>query len=543
MTIKGHHCVARALRDHGVDTVFGLLGDANMLHVHDYTEHEGGTFVSAVDERGAVSMADGYARIRGTAGVVTVTHGPATTNTITALVEAVRADSPILLITGDPVSKRYFPQEIDLEGLARLSGADYWRVRTPEHLVDDLAMVLAKVELTRRPLVLNIPFDFQFADLEYARSPFRPVEPQVTGPDEAALDRALGVLASARRPVVVAGRGAVLADAGKELVGLADALGAPLASTAGAKDLFSGHPYDIGIIGTVARPKALDVINSSDCLIVFGAGLNDHTTVGGALLRDKAIVRCDLRPEKLLRATPADAVVLGDAKAIATEMLDRLREAELEPGTWRISALGPAGMPGVPVSEDFTDRSGPGGIDPRTAMIRLDEILPRPRQVVTDVGRFVTAPWRYLHADAGTRFFQTGGNWSSIGLGVAAAIGAASAAPDHLTVAVVGDGGGMMGIVEFSTAVRNRIPFLLVVVNDRCYGAEYPKLINHGVDPDYASLGWPSLAGVARSLGGAGHTVRTPAELDAAVAAIRHPLDTPTLIELEVDRRIEPSES
>jgi thiamine pyrophosphate-dependent acetolactate synthase large subunit-like protein len=542
MTMKAYRCLARSLRDHGVDTMFGVLGDANMLHVHDFTEHEGGHYVSAVDERGAVSMADGYARIRGGVGVATVTHGPGATNTLTALVEAVRADSPVLLITGDPVARRYFPQEFDLEGLARLAGADYWRVRSPGHLVDDVAMVLAKVATTRKPLLLNFAFDLQFADLEYQPSRYRAVTGQVATPDEASIDAALGVIASARRPLVIAGRGAVLADAGEELIQLADALGAPLATSAAAKDLFVGHPYDLGIVGNVARPKTLEVVGQSDCLIVFGAALNEHTTVRGSLLEGKAIVRCDVRPEKLVHPT-AQAVVVGDARGVATQMLSQLKAAELDTGSWRVKALGPEGMRSFLPRDDFTDRSSEAGLDPRTAMIKLDELLPKQRQVISDIGRFIAAPWRYLHAGPGGRFVQTGGNWASIGLGIAAAIGAARAAPDHLTICVAGDGGGMMGMIEFSTAVRNRIPFLLVILNDHCYGAEYPKLINHGVDPGYAGLDWPSFADVARSLGGGGVKVRTLAELERAAGEIPLELTAPTLLEIEIDPRITPAES
>lgn len=542
MRMKGHQCVAKALREHGVSILFGLLGDANMLHVNAFTEHEGGRYVSAVDERGALSMADGYSRISGEVGVATVTHGPAATNTITSLIEAVRADSAVVLITGDPVPKRYFPQEIDLEGVAKLSGADYWRVRSPEHLVDDIAMVLTKVALARRPIVLNIPFEHQFADLTYEVSPYRHLPRQVLAPDESAIDEALGVVASARRPIILAGRGAVLADARGELIELADALGAPLATTAGAKDAFTGHPFDLGIIGSVARPKSLDVVGASDCLLVFGAGLGDHTTDGGALIEGKALVRCDVRAEKLVRAGAPQAVVLGDARSIATEMLRQLKAAELEPRSWRRQFMGPGGTSGWNPRDDFVDRSSDDKLDPRTAMIRLDELIPKRRQVVTDVGRFVTAPWRYLHAESAAKFFQTGGNWSSIGLGVAAAIGAACAADEYLTVCVVGDGGGMMGLIEFSTAVRNKIPFLLIVINDRCYGAEYPKLRNHGVDPAYSFLDWPNFADIARALGGIGHTVRTVEELNAAVSEIPFPLDRPTLIEIEADPEIDPSE-
>lgn len=146
-----HAAVARALTDNGVETMFGLLGDANMFHVAEFVHAQQGRFVGAVVEGGAVSMADGYARVSGRVGVVSVTHGPGAANTVNAMVEAVRAHSPVLLITGDTPAQRGYPQQIDLNALFSATGADYHRVVSPSHVIDDIAITLARVAATGRP--------------------------------------------------------------------------------------------------------------------------------------------------------------------------------------------------------------------------------------------------------------------------------------------------------------------------------------------------------------------------------------------------------
>jgi acetolactate synthase I/II/III large subunit len=535
--IKGYVAAAQALRQHDVGPIFGLMGDANMHYVASFIEREGGHFVTAVDERGAAAMADGYARVSGRVGVVSITSGPAATNAMTATVEAVRVQTPLLLITGDTPPQRYYLQHINLEQLYSATGTDYWRVLAPEHIVDDIGMVLAKVAVTRRPLVLDLPHEVLHAEVDYTPSSYRVRPRQAVAPDEDALDEALGVIMSCRRPVILAGRGAVLSGARDALVELAGQLGAPLATTVNAKEFFRGVPYDIGVMGTISNARAVDVLSQSDCLIVFGAGMGVRTTDHGALSRGRAIVRCDDAPFQLGRGLAADAPVVGDARRVAERMVERLTAAGVHRGHFREDVLDPPGTTGSDPRAEFADSTAVGTLDMRTAMIRLDELLPADRVVVTDAGRFAPAAWKYLRVRDARDFLQTSGNWGSIGLGMAATIGASCAKPDRLTVGVLGDGGGMMGLIEFSSAVRNNLPVLIDILNDGSYGSEYKKFLNAGIDPKFSLMEWPEFADVAVALGGDGVTVRGLADLEDAVAHLGK-LARPMLIDIKCDPTI-----
>lgn len=535
--MRGHAAVARALRENGVETIFGLIGDGNMFYVLDFIEREQGAYVGAVAEGGAVSMADGYAKVSGKVGVASVTHGPGAANTVNALLESVKANTPLLLITADTPARRGDPQSIDIRALFGGTGAEVHRVMSSDHLVDDVALCLARTMATRKPIVLDIPIDIQNEDVDYQAQGLRGPEPQALRPDDDALDQALGILGSARRPLILAGRGAVLSGAGPALATLADLLGAPLATTASAKDMFNGHPYNLGIMGNYGLPWALDVMAKADCVAAFGAGLNRNTTVGGDLIRGRALIHCDVDPSTVTPYSPTAVSVLGDAKATAEAMVEQLREAGLEPQSFRTSQLGDGVLDQDPCT-DFTDLSTRETLDVRTAMIELDRLLPKKRVVVTDGGRFMAVPWRYLHVEEARHFVHTVA-WASIGLGVAGSVGAAVAEPDRLTVGVAGDGGAMMGIIELSTAVRHQVPLVMVIVNDGAYGAEFGKLEARGYSGKSSFVDWPDFAEVARSLGADGVTVRTVEELRQA-ASLTTDLHRPLLIDIRADPALDP---
>jgi acetolactate synthase I/II/III large subunit len=529
--MKVHSAVSRALHDNHVSRVFGLLGDANMQYISEYIV-AGGVFVNAVHEGGAVSMADGCARMSGTPAVVSVTHGPGVTNTMTALTEAVRAGSPVLLLSGDTPPRRDFVQHIDLRAVATVCGADYRAVLTPEHLVDDIAKALQHVATTRVPMLLDIGYQLLDRDVDYVTSTFSARAGGRSVPDDDSLDAALGIIASANRPVVLAGVGAVRAGAHDELVALAARLGAPLATTLLAKDFFRADPFNLGIFGTLSHRFAIDAISSADCVIAFGASLNSYTAADGALLAGKAVVHCDVRPQAIGRYCAADVAVVGDAKLTAASMLASLQSVELPAKLFCTPQL-QAELDAFAPADEYVDTGSATTLDVRTAIVELDRLLPADRAVVTDCGRFMRSPWKYLHvANAGS--FQHTVNFGSIGLGLATAIGAAVARPDRLTVAVAGDGGAMMGLIEFTTAVREQLPFVAIILNDGCYGAEYTKLQDAGLSPEHSLISWPEFADVAVSMGGHGISVRTALELKEAAAMVAAGA-LPLLIDVKMD--------
>ncbi len=537
--LEGHAAIARALADHGVEVVFGLVGDANLFIVHSLVGDEGIRFVAATHEATAVLMADGYARVTGTLGVATVTHGPGLTNTVTALVEATRARTPMLLIAGDtPAEARQNLQDVDQHRIIEACGAGVHQVRSSSTMVEDVAIAIRRAHDERGPVVLNLPVEYEWETVTYERVVSPPVRQSVS-PDHDALDAAVGVLASAKRPVVLAGRGAI--GARDQILALAERLGAPVATTLLAKGLFTGAPFDLGVMGTLSTPDSAAIISDADVIVAFGAALNRYTTSNGTFASDVAIVQVDRDPAALGRWEGLAAGVVGDAGATAQLMHDWLDQAEVPPSSFRSSAV--VGVMGTVAAEDhFVDRSTDTTVDLRSAAVRLEQMLPANRTIATDAGRFIYQTLPYLSLpEAGC--FAGGLAFGSIGLGMGLAIGAGVGRPDRPVVGLFGDGGFMLGgLTEFSTAVREGIDLIAVVANDSSYGAEHVQLHRKGLDPSLSMFEWPDLASVAESLGGRGITVHDLADLEAVREAIAT-RDRPLLIDLRADPAVLSEES
>jgi thiamine pyrophosphate-dependent acetolactate synthase large subunit-like protein len=529
--MKVHSVIAHTLRALGGDTLFGVMGDANMLYVTDFIRDCGGRYVGAVHESGATSMADGFARMRGELGLVTVTHGPGLTNTVTALTESAKARTPLLMVTGDIPSSGDPRQDVDVAAVVLPTGAAYRRVRRPTAVADELSLAIRHAYAEQRPVVVNVPADFLHVDVPFDAPVDRRAPISATEPTAAAIDEAVRVAVESERCVVLAGRGAVMAGARDALVALADRLGAVLATSLLAKNYFDSEPFDLGILGTFSSSVVLSAVGEADCILSFGSSLNEYTTADGSIVAGKRLVQCDVDPRAIGRTEPADVALVGDARLTAQAMVARLdgREPSASYRTEKLLAQLQRHTP----YDNFTDRTAAGTVDVRRAVLMVDEGLSRDRLVVTDAGRFCIAPWRYLQV-RDPRVFAHAANFGSIGLGLATAIGAAIARPDLLPVAVAGDGGLMMHLAEFTTAVRERIPLILVVLNDGCYGSEWDKLLGFGVDPRYSLVQWPELAPIAEAFGGRGVAVRSPEDFQEAFR-LAEGLSGPLLIDVKID--------
>lgn len=535
--MKTYLALSKAFVDQGLETLFGVIGDGNMLYIAAFEAEFGGRFIGSVDERGAVSMADGFARATDSVGVVTVTHGPGLTNALTALSEAVAARTPLVLLTADtPGSQRRHPQQVDREGFVRPTGAAFQRARRAEDVVEEFGRAVQQASLERRPVVLDLPVDHMQVDVSDRISQHRRANLPPIPPSPAALDDALGIVASARNPMILAGRGAVLSGAKEALIRLADLCEAPVATTVPAKSFFAGHPLDLGICGTLSHSVAVDAITSSDVIVAFGASLNDKTTDSGALLQGKAVIQCDNDPARFNMYSHANVAVHGDAATTAQAMVDLLETADYQAVSHREEVV--SQLAHRRALDDFKDLGSPGRLDARSAAIRLNDLMPRERAIVSDGGRFLQASWRYLDPVDATAHVITN-NFGSIGLGMGTAVGFAAGRPDLLTVAVLGDGGGMMGIKEFTTAVRNNLRLAVLVFNDECYGAEYSKLQEFGLDPKYSLATWPRFSDLAQAMGGRGIRVQSLEEIDALDASTWQAENLPVLIEVMIDPAID----
>lgn len=528
-----HQAIAKALADQGVTQIFGVLGDANLYMMDSFERETGGHFYSMSNEAGAVLAANGYARTSGGLGVATVTHGPALTNTVTALVESVKDHTPVLLVAGDTaVVDRDNFQAISQRDVVLPSGAGFEQVRAPETVAEDVAVAVRRALLERRPIVLNVPVEFQWEEVDYAPTRTRWVAPQAVGPDPAALDEAVGIIASAKRPLVLAGQGAASPEARAALVRFANRIGAPLATTLRARDLFRGDPHNLGIFGTLSHEVALDAIGQADCIVAFGASLNKWTTAEGSGLQGKKVVHVDIDRAALEQFSGVHAAVVGDVVPVTEAFVSLLDEAEVKPTGFASPQL--AERLASRDEHGFKDTSTDQAIDIRTAMLKVEAAFPEDRTLVHDGGRFIFQAFKLLHAPDPRAYVHTV-NYGSIGLGMGNAVGAAFGAPGRPVLLVTGDGGFMLGgLAEFSSAVRHRVDLVVVVFNDAAYGAEHIQFRNKEMDPTISTFDWPDFGPVATALGGQGFTVHNVEELDEALAAIEH-RDRPILIDIKID--------
>jgi thiamine pyrophosphate-dependent acetolactate synthase large subunit-like protein len=304
-----------------------------------------------------------------------------------------------------------------------------------------------------------------------------------------------------------------------------------------AKGLFGRDKYDLGVFGTLSSPPAVDAIMASDCIIAVGASLNEFTGGGDGwpYFRGKRVVHCDVNPAALGTEYLADALVRADATIFARTSIDWLKHADYTSSGFRGTIkLGSGEVTAKPSSSEFVDLI--------EALVELNRALPIERAITVDGGRFAWEAIKRLDVPRARCWASTFRGFGAVGNALSAAIGVGIALPGLPTVAVVGDGGFMIGgLAEFSTAVRYGVDLIAFVCNDGTYGAEYGKLVTHGLSTETSFVDWPDFAPVAESLGGAGYTIRNAAELAGlgSVIADRH---RPLLIDVKLDPTASPKE-
>jgi thiamine pyrophosphate-dependent acetolactate synthase large subunit-like protein len=514
--------VGRLLAQLGVDHVFGLVGSGN-FHATNALVAAGARFIPAAGEAGAASMADAYARVSGQPCVLSVHQGPGVTNAITGITEAAKSRTPLLVLAPEATNPRsnFY---LDLQGLAASIGAAFLRLEKP---ID----VFTAWQLATGPhahtVLMALPLDVQAQETEL------PALPLPDAAEESTLDieelvRALG---SAAKPVFIAGRGATRAR--YPLIQLAERCGALLATSAAAKGLFEGDPWNLDVSGGFASPLAASLISQSDLVVAWGSTLNMWTTRHGRLIPPSAkVVQVDHDPEAIGVNRRADIGVIGDVARVASAALDSLGDGQA--AGWRDDDLratiaAQIRWRDVPYADEGTRSS----IDPRTFSIALDALLPRERILVIDSGNFMGYPSMFLSVPdhAGFCFTQA---FQSVGLGLASAIGAALARPDRLPVAALGDGGFLMSLAELTTIIRLRLPMVIAVYNDAAFGAEVHHFGPDGHPLQTVTFPDSDLAAIARGFGCTAVTVRTQSDLDSTQAWFAGPRDTPLLIDAKV---------
>lgn len=532
--VRVSEAVADALAAEANGPIFGLMGDANMAVWGALGKDPRVRMVATRYDGAAVSMADGYARASGKVGLATVTCGPGLANCGNALITASRAQSPLVVFTGE-----YLPggtgaiQALDQRQFARACEAGFQPLAKLDSLAEDISEGFYFARTRQCPVILNLPFEHWEAELAWPweyhlASEFIPS--LVHAPREDVLAQAVEQIMTAKRPVIIAGRGAMLANAKKEIERLGDRIGALLATSLIAKGFFDGNPYDVGISGSFSSGPTEKLMADADLVLGIGASLNFYTTEGGMLFPNARIVRIDVKPFHPEIGISPGLFIQGDARA-TTLALARALEAK------GVSMEGYRSAPtrAVLAAPAAQEPHPTDGLDPRELMRVLSHSLPSNTQVIVGGGHFLAWPTAYLSLPEGGRYQHTN-SFGSIGMGLAHGIGAALGCPDRTTLIVEGDGGLLMGIQEFHAAAEKKLSIIVLVMNDSGYGAEVHKLRWKGQDPRDAMWQSPDFVAIARAFGGEGVRIHEESELAEAVArALKY--KGPFLI----DARVSPS--
>jgi thiamine pyrophosphate-dependent acetolactate synthase large subunit-like protein len=513
-----HEVVAAAFVAEGVDTTFALMGNGNMHWLYAMAKNHAVRNIHVRHEHCAVAMAEGYARATGRVGVATVSAGPAYTQIMTALSAASRARMPLVVLAGEaPIHAPWHSHRVDQPALTTPTGARYIQAHSVDRLLNDVreAFHIARVE--RLPVVLGIPEDIQNqiypypADYQSAAD----LGPAAHGlpPAPEIVDIIVDMIASAQRPIVLAGRGAVRSGAGPQLAAIADQCGALLATSLYAKGLFDDHPYAIGIAGAYATTLAREQFAECDLVIGVGAGLGHYTTEGGYLYANAKVVQIDIQPRGLWQGVAtADLHLKADAAQAATAIVERLRERGIQGPGLRTETLARRLASEPPDPREFPVE--PDTLDPRMILDELDNVVPKDWDIVCGSAHFTGFAMTVLRGRRPERY-HIASDFGAIGQALPNAIGVAAARRDGKVLLIEGDGSLLMHAQELDTIRRHGLGLLICVMNDGGFGAESQKLRAQGLDPSEAIHGRGQLADVARAFGLRGQTVTSLGSLAA----------------------------
>jgi len=497
-------------------------------------------------EFSAVYMADGYARASGKPGIAYGQAGPGAANVAAALADPFWAQSPVVAVTGATdtgVAYRLDYQALDQMPLfapvTRWSGFAANPAQVPELVTLAVTQAMAG---SRGPTHLDIPKDFFGREIEVGDlDPRGLADVDPSRPDEGAVGAALEALVVAKRPVILAGEGVARSGAEQALQAFAEELGLPVATTMGGKSSLPGdHPLNLGIAGRYSAKVANDVLGDSDCVLVIGSRLGGLATKGYVVPNRKAaILHVDSDPVVFDLTYPASVRLLGDARlameALGREAAGRVLCADAQAWVAAVRRRLQAWREAVHLA---THRAAKA---PSLSPLEVVATLAGHNQhitVVADTGNMAAWTGVLYPTARPASYFRAAG---SLGWALPGSLGVQLARREKV-VCVTGDGGVGYHLADIETAVRLRLPVVIVVLNNGGLIFEYhlQKYCHQGrVIPEANDFSDADYAAAARALGADGLRVRTREELDRAFKAALES-GRPTVLDVIVDREALP---
>ena len=527
----GSQLALDALADEGVDTVFGYPGGAIMPLYDALFSERRIMHVLVRHEQGAAFGAGGYARASGKVGVAMATSGPGATNLITGLLDAHMDSVPVVAITGQvrtAVMGTDGFQEADVTSIAQPATKRTFLVRKPEDVYPTIRRAFALARGPRPGAVLvDIPQDVLKAKTASAfEGALAPAAGEPPAIDEPAIEEAARLLASARRPLVIAGggvRSAQAVGAYRELLAL---LRSPHAATINA--LGACEPNDpgfLGMLGMHGTKRGNRAVNACDVILALGMRFDDRVTGRvDRFARQATIVHFDIDATEFGKIVKPAVAVRGCLRDTLPALVRALRAHPTRTYDEWFAELATHGAT-LPV-----DRAEDGHLSATTVLDRFFALAPRDVIVTTDVGQHQMWAAQRQNVDGPQRFITSAG-LGAMGFGFPAAIGAKLANPGATVCAIVGDGGFQMTMNEMVTMMRYRAPVKILLIDNRRLGMvrQWQQLF---YDRRYSATDLsdnPDFAMIARAMGVPGRVVERVEDLDAGVRALFHD-DGPMLL-------------
>jgi len=523
------------LESYGVDQVFGIPG-VHTVELYRGLARSNIRHVTPRHEQGAGFMADGYARTSGKPGVCFIITGPGMTNITTAMGQAYADSIPMLVISsvqsrsqlgGGRGKLHELPNQSALvAGVAAFSHT----LMSAAQLPGVLARAFALFQAGRpRPVHIEIPLDVlvENADALLGTSP---VSVARAGAAPSAVKQMSQRLAAAKRPLILAGGGAIAAAAA--LTRLAETLGAPVALTINAKGLLpAAHPLLIGSTQTLAATRAL--VAEADVVLAIGTELAEtdyDVTFAGGFEIPGTLLRIDIDPDQTVRNYPPELALVADAQIAAEALLAELQRLPLAP---RHSAWG-----AQRVARLWADLTPAWDAATRAQTRFLHTVLEElPNAVlVGDSTQPVYSGNLTLNLDHPRRWFNASTGYGTLGYALPAAIGAWLGRGDgQPVVCLIGDGGLQFTLPELASAVEARTPIIVLLWNNQGYEEIKKYMLNRAIEPVGVDIYTPDFIGVATALGCAAERIR---DVDSLRVALRAAADRqgPTLIEIDQQR-------
>lgn len=466
MQLTGAQIVIQCLKEQKVDTVFGYPGGA-ILNVYDelYQNRNEITHILTSHEQGASHAADGYARSTGKVGVCLATSGPGATNLVTGIATAYMDSVPLVALTCNvtvPLLGKDSFQEVDIAGVTMPITKHNFIVKDVQHLADTIRRAFVIAQTGRPgPVLVDIPKDVTSAKTNYVFAEAKAVEPIHETITDEALQRAVELISRAKKPYIFVGGGAVISNASQELQEFVSLVDAPVCDTLMGKGAYDGtQERYTGMLGMHGTKTSNLGVSECDLLIAIGTRFSDRVLGNPKKFAKQAkVLQFDVDPAEINKNVVVTAEVIGDIRGILKRLNPMLEQKEH--GEW-MAHIRDLQEQFPPVYQD-KGLSGPFVMEEIERQTKGDAII------VTEVGQHQMWAAQY-YTYRRPRQLLTSGGLGTMGYGLGAAIGAQVANPDQQVINIAGDGCFRMNMNEIATAVRQELPLIEVVMDNRVLG-------------------------------------------------------------------------